>query len=757
MIRMIKMNKTAIIVTILILAAIGIFLTRVKIEFKAPDGRVAQAAQANTASEVKSVPAKLPADADFKEVADSGTLKLKMDEKTGHFIVEDKRNGNVYRSYPDPKDWPQEKISETWKKHLASPLMVQYVDFSKNILQAKETNLAAEGGRVMDVQTIPGGFKLTYELPATGFTIPIQVTVEQDYVETKIIQEGVKETKMGLVWVRLFPFMGAEYTKGQDGYLFIPDGAGALVRFKNNELNVNKMYDELVYGQDIAFPGINNNRNKIMMPVFGMKSGSKGFLAVVHDGDEYADIVAAPAGVLSNYNWVGAQMNYRSSFLQFTTRNTDVPDSWGYVDYNREQWFGSDRTVRYYMLDDKKTDYVGMAEAYRQYLMKEKGAQPVTVKDPNIPMFTNIVGADREKGVVSDRYLNLTTTSQGMQIVDALHAKGIKNMSLTFSGWQKGGYSSFGRTFPVDSHIGGDSGMKAFIDHAHGLGYPVYLEAQYALNNTKSGGFDEKFNAMVNLAGRTLMQSPLFNRERTPVVSDKFVEQMVDNDLPTYKAMGVDGLAVGLLGQRLYNDYNTEYGSSREEARTIQERIMKKVKDTLGGVAGEKSNVYAMPHVNYIRGMVYDNSYDLFSDESVPFAQIAAHGLVTYSSEYVNNRQEDVNDFLRDIEYGAAPSFVFTHAETKTYVNSYGLRYYNTYFPDWEKFAADQYKLYNEALGDVQDQFITGHRKLAEGVKETTYANGKKIIVNYNLTEYRSGDLVVPAHNFVAIRGGGGQ
>lgn len=180
--------------------------------------------------------------------------------------------------------------------------MVQYVDFSKNILQAKETNLAAEGGRVKDIQTIPGGFKLAYEFPVTGFTIPVQVTVDQDYVETKIIQEGVKETKMGLVWVRPYPFLGAEYTDGQDGYLFIPDGAGALVRFKDNQLNVNKIYDELTYGQDIAFPGINNNRNKVMMPVFGMKSGSKGFLAVVHDGDEYADVVAAPAGVLSNYN-----------------------------------------------------------------------------------------------------------------------------------------------------------------------------------------------------------------------------------------------------------------------------------------------------------------------------------------------------------------------------------------------------------------------------------------------------------------------
>ncbi|MFC0210858.1 DUF5696 domain-containing protein [Paenibacillus chartarius] len=757
-IRQIKINITAVIVTVLLAAVLIVIALSVPVEFKTDIRRTAAApSQSGSAAEAKAALAQLPADGDFKPAAESDTLRLKLDAKTGHFIVEDKRSGRVFRSYPDPASWPQEKISETWKKHLASPLMIQYVDFSKNILQAKETNVPAEGGQVKDVQMIPGGFTLVYELPATGFTIPVQVKVENDYVETKIIREGVKETKMGLVWIRLFPFFGAEYTNGSDQYLFIPDGAGALIRFKSNQLNVNKMYDELVYGRDAAYPGMENNRSNVIMPVFGMKTGDKGFLAVIDDGDEYANVVAAPAGVLSNYNWVAAQMNFRSSFLQFTTRNTNVPDSWGFVDYNRDRTFGSDRTVRYYILNGGQADYVGMAQAYRSYLIKEKGAKPLDAGDSNIPMYATIIGADREKGVVSDRYLKLTTTEEASHIIGSLHDRGISRMSVTYSGWQEGGYSSFGRTFPVDSRIGGGNGMKSFIDTAHGLGYQVYLETPYSLNNTGGGGFDPKFNAMVNLAGRTLTSSPLVSRERIPVTSYKFVEQMVSRDLPEFKRMGVDGLAVGLLGQQLYNDYNSGFGAPRDEARTVQERILGGIKSALGSVQGDKANMYALPYMNYIKTMAYDYSYDLFSDEAVPFVQIAVHGLVHYSSEYVNNRQEDVHDFLRDIEYGAAPSFVFTRAETETFVNSYGLRYYNTYFPHWEAFAVDQYNRYNEALGDVQNQFITGHKTLAPGVKETTYASGKRIIVNYNLTPYRSGDIAVDPQNFAVVKGGAGR
>ncbi|UUZ85150.1 DUF5696 domain-containing protein [Paenibacillus sp. P26] len=750
-----KMNKTAAIVSILVLIAAFYLVTHVKIEFKAPDGEhtAVGAGQEGASAPQNGKPSESPKESEFKNVAETETLRLRMNDRTGHFIVEDKRNGNVYRSYPNPDYWAGEKISETWKKHLVSPLMVQYVDFSKSILQAKETNLSAEGGRVKDVKPIPGGFSLSYELPVSGFTIPVEVRISQDYVETRIVREGIKETKMGLIWVRLFPFFGADYSAGQDGYMLIPDGSGALIRFKDNQLNVNKLYDESVYGQDNTFAGLSNNRNRIVMPVFGMKNGSKGFLAVLHDGEEYANIVAAPSGVLSSYNWVAAQMNFRASFLQFSSRNS--PDQWGFVDYNREELFGADRVVRYYILDSAKTDYVGMAQTYRGYLMSEKGVKPAAAGSPNLPLHVDIIGADREKGVVTDRYLNLTNTSDAVRIVDALREKGIPSMSLTYKGWQKGGYSSLGATFPVDSRIGGNEGMKAFIDHAHSYGYPVYLEAEYGLNNTGAGGFDPKFHAMVNLAGRQLNLNALYNNERVAVVSNKFALGAVKKELEQYKALGVDGLSFNTIGQRLFSDYNSGFGSPRDGARDVQEQMLKSVKETLGGVQGRASNLYAPPYVGHIQNLVYDDSYDLFTDEAVPFVQIAVHGLVSYASEYANNRQEDVNDFLRDIEYGAVPSFIFTRADTKEYVNAYGIRYYNTQFTNWETFAAEQYKRYNEALGDVQGQFITGHRTLADNVKETEYGNGKRIIVNYRLEPYRSGDLVVPAQNFVVVQGGG--
>jgi hypothetical protein len=144
----------------------------------------------------------------------------------------------------------------------------------------------------------------------------------------------------------------------------------------------------------------------------------------------------------------------------------------------------------------------------------------------------------------------------------------------------------------------------------------------------------------------------------------------------------------------------------------------------------------------------------LFSDRAIPFAQIALHGLVSYTTEYENDREQYRNDFLRDIEYGALPSYLFTAAQTSQLKSAYGIQPKSSYYPDWENEAVREYQRYNEALGEVQGQFIVGHQQIASGVNETTYANGKRIIVNYNKQPYRHNNVEIPAQDFVVMEGG---
>src|SRR5699024_11997544 len=81
-------------------------------------------------------------------------------------------------------------------------------------------------------------------------------------------------------------------------------------------------------------------------------------------------------------------------------------------------------------------------------------------------------------------------------------------------------------------------------------------------------------------------------------------------------------------------------------------------------------------------------------------------------------------------------------------------KFYKTYYQDREEEMTSQYKKYNDALSDVQNQFITDHREIANGVFETTYEKGKKIVVNYNSDPYIEDDIEVEAEDFIIIEGG---
>lgn len=331
-----------------ILFAFVIIFGASRLEVKFRGDHMVPAAQQGTSGGAEQQDASLPVEADFRAAAETESLILKLDESTGHFIVLDKRSGSIWRSYPDPQDFEHETIGGIWKTHLVSPLMFQYTDFTVYNTQPRESNFRTLGGTIEDIKEIDGGIQWTYDMPALELSVPVQIRIQDDYVETKIVDQGLKEGKYSLIWLRLFPFMAAEHSTDREGYLFVPDGSGTLIAYDDHRLNTNLGYQESVYGKDPSFMsklGF-SSRYPAQMPVFGIHSGGKGLLAVIEGGAEYSDIFAAPSGMLSSYNWITAQQTYRATFEQITNRSKGT----SFTTYNKDKRFGADRTVRYYFL-----------------------------------------------------------------------------------------------------------------------------------------------------------------------------------------------------------------------------------------------------------------------------------------------------------------------------------------------------------------------------------------------------------------------
>lgn len=729
------------------------------------DNNAEEADRSEEDSGAAPVEGSLPDESGFQNISENGKYLLKADADTGHFVVVNKQNGKTFRSFPNPDGWEQGGASNVWQTHLQSPFMFTFVEFNVRKDVVKESNFLSQGGTV-EFTKLDDGFKVTYDMPKIGFSIPIEVHLGDDFVETKVLADEIvdvkeltkeeeadkkKNPKSRLVSLRLFPFLGAETSDEENGYLFLPDGPGVLVEFQKNRASTNNLYSERIYGDDWAFSTKTDlsSRQPVRMPVFGIKKGEQATLGIVRDGDSYASIVSAPSESLSQYNWITAEHHFRFKFFQ----PTDKKKFTGFYLYSEEMQ-RTTRSVRYYMIDEKTPNYVDMAQRYRQYLIDELGLTKVEA-DENIDLQLSILGGGTKKGFIRDTFLPLTTADQASQIVKELNSAGVEDMTINYFGWQRGGYENFGGHFPVAKKLGGNDEMKKFVEFTQSKGFSVFLDtSSYTYNNTNKDRFRPNRDGLQDLSS-TVIENNRFGNKKV-YVSPRFMEKTIIKDFKKAKEIEVDGYIYGDgIGSMLSTDYNERHFANRQDVKEIHENILAKTKAELGKVQLSKGNFYALPYIDHIDQMDNDYSYDLFADRKVPFAQIALHGLVSYSFNYGNMGGNAQQSFLQGIEYGAVPSFILTYEETQKLLESDNMsRFYSTYYKDWEKEITSWYQSYNEALGDVQDQFIMDHRMLDEGVFETIYENGKRIVVNYNKHAYTTNGMTIGAEDFVVLEGG---
>ena len=232
------------------------------------------------------------------------------------------------------------------------------------------------------------------------------------------------------------------------GYIFVPDGSGALIRFADNDMAFTE-YVGSVYGQD---PGAGQYYSNTLgdavplkdpsMPVFGVAHGDRqaGFVAYATSGEEYMQIVARPEGNKStNYNWVYPRFTYNDIYYQVYNQNGD-----GFFTLN-DVVNDFDLEITYKLLsgdgskDGYPADYVGMAKAYRDHLISEGILTPVSSNESDIPVRVDFIMSDVKSGVVGNTSVSVTTAEDVNNILESLKNDGVSNINTGLIGWQKGG------------------------------------------------------------------------------------------------------------------------------------------------------------------------------------------------------------------------------------------------------------------------------------------------------------------------------
>ncbi|RAV19427.1 DUF5696 domain-containing protein [Paenibacillus contaminans] len=677
----------------------------------------------------------------YNRVAEDGKLELLVND-AGHIRVRDKQGDFVWQSDPDTSLEPD--LKGLWKSNADSPFLLDYVDASK-----QSTGLTFTTSNLNDAKTkttverTEGGAELTFDLQTVGIRFKTIVKLRNGYLEVSIPSDSIVESggkEIVAIWP--FPFFGAVQKQAvqKDGYMLVPLEMGALIPMKEEHQLLNRVSAK-IFGSDRAIPG--QPGTYTIFPAFGMKKDDHSFLAVIEQGEYTSTVQATPSGLYTSFHWIAPQFEYRNPFFRQTSK---LGAGYKTVEKTRST---EDRRIRYYFQSGDKADYAGMAADYRNYLMETQGMTKIAADGKGLPLYLTLYGGAQEKGLFSPSFVPATTFDQAGTILKGLHEAGVGPINVLYNGWAKGGDRNVMPDVPpAERDLGGDKALASFVREAKAKGDRVYLQADYT-SSRLNDSFVPSRDSLKDINGKVL--SGKANGETQYVNPASVALRLFEENVGKYESLGIDGMYFEGFGS-VYSNFRPSDPSTRAESAANYQKLLKLAKERLGSTGAAEGNSYIIGGLDFIQHLPIGPGYDLVATKAVPFLPIAIHGLVDYSGEWGNLRESGKEQLLRSIEFGAVPHYLLTYEDPAELRKTPGNFIYSSRYEEWEDTLAAEYKQWNETLGFVRSAFITGHRELAAGVRETRYDNGVSVVVNYNDTVYTVGGVTVEPFDFAVIR-----
>ncbi|WP_309120212.1 DUF5696 domain-containing protein [Paenibacillus sp.] len=660
----------------------------------------------------------------------SNNASLLLEPKTGQIAILNKETGRIWSGSPTASELSEDATKGTWSSNLQSPFIFSYV--KKDQVNEMLSSPVGEEA-VVSWERMDQGFGVSYMMDELGFQFYVEYALTPDGFSVHIPEHGILESKENkLTNYEILPFFGAVLKGKSDGYLFVPDGPGGLITFNKDTIKNIQPYSYPIYGDDRAAltHSSNSMRTNILYPVFGMKRGNDGFIGIMEDGQFHATITASPAGVTTGFYRVNVKIPLRRLYERPSSMSN-------WVQTYENDMLAESVKIQYVLLDEGQADYVTMAHAYRNYLISNTGVAPLAHHQEEPPLFLEALMSAAEPTMMGDRLIVATTFKQLEDMAIKLKEAGVKNLKIGITGWNKGGYpGKLPVRFPMESAIGGNEGFIAARDKLKQEGIQLYLNDDYQKAFAKGGGFSSSRDGVYDISGRQFQgklasdwyaEGSDFNLINPRIMNARYFRQALE----TYDKLNIEGIALGGVADFVFSDFHPKNHMTRKETAQEFIKMMDQAERTIGyTMVGP--DAFAIGHADHLTNFPLMGNGDFLVDTTVPFYAIALHGLLTYSSVPSNQRANPTTDFLKGIEYGALPSFIVSHIDSSAMTRTIFSNFYQTRFDNMEKQISKEYDAIHQALGDVWDKAITGHREVAEGVYETAYETGKSVWTNYN-------------------------
>ncbi|HPJ02085.1 MAG TPA: DUF5696 domain-containing protein [Candidatus Limiplasma sp.] len=596
------------------------------------------------------------------------------------------------------------------------------------------------------------------------FVIALEYRLCDEGLEVKLPVSLMQEKGGGSIYrvqlLRTFGAAGADET----GYIVVPDGAGAIIRFNNGKTNASA-YSQYIYGIDMleATYTILENTTPARLPIYGICRENSSVLATIERGASLCYLTADIAGKYNSYNYC---------YPTFMLRSYDILSMFGVSGMEAElpivekDLYDEDITVRYALLTEEHKGYTGLANYYRERLMREGTLTPQAAGG-DIPLFYDVIGAVKSTAhFLGFRYLQvkpMTTFAQAGAMAEALQALGVQNQIVNFQGWMNGGYyHDVPDRVSVLSQLGGKQGLEALSARLDALGGTLYADVAFQNVTLISKRYNRAYESsryygagytavlgQINPALLRRVSALGYPETMSSLLSPKFLSRYVDGFLRSADSLDIAGYSLRDLGDELHSDKRRTEVISREQAMAIVTAQLAKLNGTGKELLLSGGNAYALPYAAAVTGAPLSASEFYLVDESVPLYPMIVHGCVDYAGAPINMAESAdwQDEILQMIEYGASCRFVFTWEDAAEMKYTGLNRYYATTFANWQLEAADVYRQLNTALAPVHGVQMISHERAGD-VAKVGYANGVTLYLNYGAEETVFDSVLIPARGW---------
>lgn len=597
---------------------------------------------------------------------------------------------------------------------------------------------------IASYELIENGVRVRYDLASSSVALSAEIVLDGASVLIRVPYEQIDcYGDFDIVSIDMMPFLcsGSDHA---EGFLFYPDGSGAILDFKDYAHFKETAQTFAIYGTPDKANAIidffDQEASQVLMPVYGISIGGHAMLAVVEDGAETARITVSPSTKVVALNNVYANFQYRRGFedLRVTARSIKTYDP---------KPMKTNYSLRLLFMDENKASYSDMAVAYRNYLMAGGLEAGVSDKSVAIDLFMSTV----EEGLLFDTQRTVTTLEQAETILDELAEAGVGNVQMSLKGWSRDGYGSTPDRLPVSSAVGSNKELTALMEKAEALGSNLSLTANFIEAHERGSGYSRR-NDVVYLSNYAILTD---EDEQRFILSPETVKERFDVFVNKAGKLGITGLRFERMGQYISYNYNSSRYHTTAQTKDMYTEMLRTAKEAFGYVSAQGGAVWMAPYVDMFTEVPYTDSGYQLTTKAVPFYQIVMHGLRDYTAEPGNLSSDLDREVLRWVEMGYMPYFELTWDGTEELMYTDYQSLFTAQYTAWIDEVSEIAQAYTHGdLKEIRTALMMEHTALATDVYRIRYSNGMAVYVNYTETEVQADGVTIPAKDYLVVKEG---